>query len=336
MAAEATCGKRPYAEPVTNVSPTSTVADEPNPYRLDRRAVPSHYAITIRPDVAAGTFTGSVVIDLDVAGTTDELVCNAADLIIDEAWVTDAAGARQDLTVSFDADAERVTFTPVSALDAGAVRLHARFTGSLLGRLAGIYLSHWIDAEGTDHPLVVTQLQATDARRAFPCWDEPSFKATFALTLVVPGEHLAVANTAEVDRRPADGDPGRDVVIFAPTMVMSTYLVAFAVGPFEATAPVDASGVPVRVIHPPGKGHLADYALEVATFCLDWFAEYYGIPYPGDKLDLLAIPDFAFGAMENLGCVTFREVLLLVDPAEATQPEMQAVTDVIAHELAHM
>ena len=117
---------------------------------------------------------------------------------------------------------------------------------------------------------------------------------------------------------------------------MSTYLVAFVVGPLEATEPVDVDGIPLRVVHVPGKGHLAGFGLDVGAFALRWFQEYYGIPYPSDKVDLLALPDFAAGAMENLGCITFRENLLLVDPATATPDEQRRVADVVAHELAHM
>ena len=123
---------------------------------------------------------------------------------------------------------------------------------------------------------------------------------------------------------------------FADTMVMSTYLVAFVVGPLEITEPIDVDGVPLRVVSPPGKLDLAPYALEIGAFSLRYFSDYFGIAYPGDKLDLVAIPDFAFGAMENLGCVTFRETLLLVDPSRATQLELQNVVHVIAHEIAHM
>ena len=117
---------------------------------------------------------------------------------------------------------------------------------------------------------------------------------------------------------------------------MSTYLVAFVVGPLEITDPVDVDGVPVRVVHRPGRGHLTPYALDVASHGLRWFSDYYAIPYPSDKVDLVAIPDFASGAMENLGCITFREVLLLIDPETATQPELQTAAAVINHELAHM
>ena len=119
-------------------------------------------------------------------------------------------------------------------------------------------------------------------------------------------------------------------------MSMSSYLVAFVVGPLEATDWVDVDGIPLRVVHVPGKGHLTAFALDVGAFCLRWFQNYYGIPYPSDKVDLLALPDFAAGAMENLGCITFRENLLLVDPATATQGERELVADVVAHELAHM
>ena len=118
---------------------------------------------------------------------------------------------------------------------------------------------------------------------------------------------------------------------------MSTYLVAFIVGPFEATAAASTSvSVPMRMVHVPGKDHLTGFGLDVGAFALQWFQDYYGIPYPSDKVDLVALPDFAAGAMENLGCITFRESVLLVDPAAATQSEEQLVADVVAHELAHM
>ena len=119
-------------------------------------------------------------------------------------------------------------------------------------------------------------------------------------------------------------------------MKMSTYLVAFVVGPFEESATWDVDGVPLRIIYPKGKGHLAPFALEVGSFALRWFSSYFAIPYPGDKLDMIAIPDFAFGAMENLGLVTYRETALLVDPASASQIEVERVTEVICHEIAHM
>jgi len=183
-----------------------------------------------------------------------------------------------------------------------------------------------------------TQFEATHARRAFPCWDEPAFKATFGVTLVVPEGQLAISNAAEIAREPLDGGPhnGKVRFSFARTMVMSTYLVAFVVGPLETTDPVDVDGTPLRVAYVPGKRHLADFALEAGAHSLRFFTDYFGIPYPSDKLDLIALPDFAFGAMENLGCVTFRETALLVDPETASRLEHERVADVVAHEIAHM
>jgi puromycin-sensitive aminopeptidase len=181
-------------------------------------------------------------------------------------------------------------------------------------------------------------MEATDARRAFPCWDEPDAKAVFGVTLVVPDDLLAISNAAELERTPVSATPGggKVAVRFADTMPMSTYLVAFVVGPLVATDPIDVDGKPLRVVCPIGKDHLAAYALEVGAFALRYFSDWFGMVYPGDKLDLVAIPDFAFGAMENVGCVTFRERYVLVDPATSTQAELQAVVDVIAHEIAHM
>ena len=178
-------------------------------------------------------------------------------------------------------------------------------------------------------------MESTDARRAFPCWDEPELKATFEVTLVVD-DGLAAYSNGPVVEETARGRTGKRRVRFAPTMVMSTYLVAFVVGPLEATEPVDVDGVPLRIVHPPGKGHLTAFALDVGAHALRFFTDYFGIPYPGDKLDLVAIPDFAFGAMENLGCVTFRESALLVDPATASRVELERVADVVCHEIAHM
>ena len=204
-------------------------------------------------------------------------------------------------------------------------------------KLRGFYRSTFRDADGNEQVIATTQMQATDCRRAFPCWDEPDFKAVFGITLVVEPDLLAVSNGPEIERRTVTTPAGEKVAIrFADTMVMSTYLAAFVVGPLEVTDPVDVGGIPLRVVHVPGKGHLTGFGLDVGAFCLRWFQDYYGIPYPSDKVDLLALPDFAAGAMENLGCITFRESLLLVDPATSTQHEQEVVADVVAHELAHM
>ncbi|MFN0091171.1 MAG: M1 family metallopeptidase [Acidimicrobiales bacterium] len=302
-------------------------------YRLPGAARPTRYELVIAPDLEAFTFSGEAVIELEAAQQCAELVLNAAELEIDAAAVETAAG-RVEAEVALDPAAERATITPARPVEAGPATLHLRFRGVLNDKLHGFYRSSFTDRDGRARTIAVTQFEATDARRAFPCWDEPEHKAVFAITLVVEDGLFALSNAAQVSDEPT-GD-GRRRVRFADTMPMSTYLVAMVVGPLEATDPVDVDGTPLRVVHPVGAGELAAYALEVGAFSLRYFADYYGIAYPGDKLDLVAVPDFAFGAMENLGCVTFREVLLLVDPTQTTQPELQRVADVIAHELAHM
>ncbi|HWM17265.1 MAG TPA: aminopeptidase N, partial [Microbacterium sp.] len=181
----------------------------------------------------------------------------------------------------------------------------------------------------------VTQMEPTDARRAFPCWDEPALKAVYQVTLVVDDKLTAISNARAVRETVLPGT-GKKAVVFADTIKMSTYLVAFIVGEFEATDPVPAGGALLRVCAVPGKKRLADFALEIGKASLEHFASYYGIPYPADKLDLIAIPDFASGAMENLGAITFRETALLVDTESATRTELERVADVVSHENAHM
>jgi puromycin-sensitive aminopeptidase len=304
-----------------------------DPHRLPRTVAPSRYDLTLRPDLDEATFAGSVRIDVAVTEPVTEVVLNAIELEIDAAAAL-VGGERRDAAIRLDEGTERLHLTFAEALPEGEAVLDLDFRGILNDQLRGFYRSTFTDSKGDERTLATTQFEATDARRAFPCWDEPDRKASFAVTLEVPDGLLAISNAKEVARQRLDD--GHVRVHFAETMVMSTYLVAFVVGPLEATEPVTAGGVDLRIVHPVGKGDLAHFAQEVGAFCLDHLAEWYDIAYPGDKMDMVAIPDFAFGAMENLGCVTYREVLLLVDPAKATQPELQNVVDVIAHELAHM
>ena len=307
---------------------------EDNEYRLPRSVVPSRYDLVLEPDLGAARFRGQVRAEVEVREAVEQVVVNAIELDIDEAWLEAADGRRLDAAVSYDERTERATLALGATAEPGPWVLHARFRGTLNDKLRGFYRSTFTDDDGREHVIACTQLQSTDARRAFPCWDEPDLKAVFGVTLVVDEALTAVANTAVVADQAEEG--GRRRIRFADTIPMSTYLVAFVVGPLEATEPVDVDGTPLRVVHVPGKGHLTATALDVAAFCLRLFTRYYGIPYPGDKVDLVALPDFAAGAMENLGCITFREALLLVDPATATQQEEQLVADVVAHELAHM
>jgi len=300
-----------------------------DPYRLPKIAFPSRYDIVLRPDLDAATFSGTETIRVTVDEPTDEIVLNAIEIEIEEATLDD-----RGLSASYEPDTERVHLSDGAQIPAGEHTLSLRFSGILNDKLHGFYRSTFTDADGTDHIIATTQFEATDARRAFPCWDEPEYKAVFGITLVVPEGLLAVSNGAETGRTKLDD--GAVEITFSDTPRMSTYLVAFVVGPFVATEPVDAGGVPLRVIHQAGQERLAEFAVEAGAHYLRWLADYYGIPYQGDKMDLIAIPDFAFGAMENLGAVTFRESTLLVDLETASHREVQRVSEVIAHELAHM
>ncbi|MGI9119045.1 MAG: M1 family metallopeptidase, partial [Acidimicrobiales bacterium] len=303
-------------------------------FRLPRTVVPRRYHLRIEVDVDGARFTGNEDVELDIVEPVAEVVLNAVDLEMGPAWLTGPDGNRLDAQVSFDAGAERLTLALAATAQPGPWTLHLGFAGVLNDKLAGFYRSVYTGTDGVERVIATTQMEATDARRVFPCWDEPDRKAVFSVSLVVPRGLLAVSNAEVVTEAPTDD--GRLAVTFADTIPMSTYLVALVVGPLEATETVDVDGVALRVVHVPGKGHLAPFALEVGAFCLRWFADYYGIAYPGAKCDLIAVPDFAFGAMENLGAITFREQVLLVDPEAVTQGELQRVADVVAHELAHM
>ncbi len=317
----------------------SSVSSEENPYRLPRAVLPSHYDLCLVPDLEAAVFEGDVTITCVLSEEVDEIVLNAADLDVSEAIFQHNA----QMTVCeilVDEEQERISLRTGAPFPVGECKLVFHFAGILNDKLRGFYRSTFTDAVGKEQVIATSQMESTDARRAFPCFDEPDFKAVFGVTLIVDEGFLALSNGREISGEPlcdADGRKTNKVIHrFADTMKMSTYLVAFVVGPLQACDPVDVDGVPIRVVHQPGKEHLTEYALEVAAFSLRWFVDYYGIPYPGDKLDLVALPDFAFGAMENLGCVTFREVALLIDPEVSSSAELKRVAHVVAHEIAHM
>jgi puromycin-sensitive aminopeptidase len=303
-----------------------------NRYRLPRAIVPSHYALVLEPDLAAASFTGTVTVDVQVVEAVEQMVLNAAELSITHVEVNGVSS-----TFELIDDIERLVIHHPLAPGEASVRID--FSGTLNDKLRGWYRSTFRDQTGNEQVIATTQMQTTDCRRAFPCWDEPDLKAAFDITLITESHLLAVSNGAEVAR--STRDDGKHIVRFAPTMPISTYLVAFVVGPLEATAPVDipllgGGSIPLRIIHVPGKGHLTAFGLDVGAAALRWYQHYYGIAYPTDKCDMLALPDFAAGAMENLGCITYRENLLLCDMATSTQAEQQVLADVVTHELAHM
>ncbi|HEY7931822.1 MAG TPA: M1 family metallopeptidase [Acidimicrobiales bacterium] len=305
-----------------------------NPYRLTPSAVPQRYRIRLRPDLASASFTGSVAIDLEIKEPVRDLVVNAIELDVDAATLRVGERELTSRAAELDAQFETASFAFDEELAPGAATLTISFRGILNDQLRGFYRSTFTDPQGHEHVIATTQFATTDARRAFPCWDDPAVKATYQVTLEVPEDLAAFANTHEISSTPL-GDGYREVV-FAESMKMSTYLVAFVVGAFESTEVINVAGTQLRVIYPVGKGGLTAWPIESAVFALKFFSDYFAIPYPGDKVDLIAIPDFAAGAMENLGLITFRETDLLIDPASASIVELERVAMVVNHELAHM
>ena len=312
---------------------TSISADKALEYRLPSSVTPDRYDLKLTPDLTAFTFAGEETVAVKVHTATNEVVLNALELELDEAVAEQGSKSLRATKIELEPERERAKMTFPEALTPGNWTLRIKFRGILNDKLHGFYRSQYTDSAGKSHTLATTQFEATDARRAFPCWDEPALKAVYKVTLVVDENLQAFSNAGQESERTIGG--GKKEVVFRDTIKMSTYLLAFIVGEFETTRTFDA-GTPLRVIHVPGKQALTPWAAEIGAFSLKWFANYYEIPYPGDKLDLIAIPDFAAGAMENLGAITFRETALLADEKTASRQELERVADVVSHENAHM
>src|SRR5256712_905102 len=295
--------------------------------------MPSRYDLRLEPDLTTLPFRGQETVALEVTESISDLVLIAIELAIDSASLENDRGETIRATATMDEATERCRLAVAAPAGRGRGRLRLAFRGTLNDKLRGFYRSVYKDPSGVARTMAARQFEPTDARRAFPCWDEPSFKAVFAVTLAIDPTRTAVSTTAIVSETLENG---RTLVKFADSIVMSTSLVAFVVGELEATDPVTVGRTPLRVWCVPGKKRLARFGQEIGAASLAFFEDYYGLPYQGDKLDLLAIPDFAAGAMENLGAITFRETALLVDETAASHAELERVADVVAHENAHM
>ncbi len=302
-------------------------------FRLSPNVIPKSYKLSLAPDLAAATFSGEVTIAVNVKEATDEIVLNAIELEIQDALIARADGTSLSGKVTLDNDTQRAHIKVSGTVGKGDWNITLRFTGILNDKLRGFYRSTYEDEAGQTQVIATTQFQASDARRCFPCFDEPAFKATFEIALLIDKELVAVSNGSVVNV--SDHPSGKKLVQFAPTMKMSTYLVAFVVGKLNCTHAIEVDGVAVRFWCVPGKEKHAAFPLEAAQFALRYFTKFFGVPYPSDKLDLLAVPDFAAGAMENFGCIIFRESVL-VDTAVASQSSLDWSVHVVTHEIAHM
>jgi aminopeptidase N/puromycin-sensitive aminopeptidase len=296
--------------------------------RLPELAVPENYNLSFTPDFVKDNFAGEEAIKIRVLKPTSQIVLNSAEIEIQEATISSGTTS-QTARVTFDKEKEMVTLAVDRELQPGPASLHIKYAGILNDELRGLYLGK--DKEGRKY--AATQFEATDARRAFPSFDEPAYKATFDITVVADKAHSVISNAKVLSDTPGPGDT-KHTVKFATTAKMSSYLVALAVGEFEYVEG-QADGIPIRVWGTPGTKQDATFALQVGEQCIKYFNHYFGIKYPFEKLDMIGLPDFAAGAMENTGLITYREVILLIDDKKASVGLHREVAAVIAHEIAH-
>jgi aminopeptidase N len=295
--------------------------------RLPTTVTPTHYDLTFTVDINRARFEGTTVIQVDVAEPTTRIVVNAAELTFREVTVGRGDSA-QKATVTLDDAVEQATLTVPRRLERGSTEIAIHYGGVLNDQLRGFYLS-----KGKNRSYAVTQFESTDARRAFPCFDEPRYKATFAVTVIAERGDRVISNGKTLSD--VGGPvPTRHTVKFATTPKMSSYLVAIAVGDFQCTEGA-ADGVPIRVCATPDKKSLTQLALTSAQEILHFYDSYYAIKYPFEKLDIVAVPDFAAGAMENTAAIFYRETDLLAETKGASVRTRKTIASVLAHEMAH-
>ncbi|HVG23781.1 MAG TPA: M1 family metallopeptidase [Thermoanaerobaculia bacterium] len=295
--------------------------------RLGTDVAPVRQSIRLELDPRLDTFRGSVDVELNVERPTRTFRFHAQDLSVVSLRLSKA---ERPIDAAYSAgEGNTVNVTAGERLTPGAhYALHVDFTNKYNRQAVGLYKMTTKDAE----PYLFSQFEAIDARRAFPVWDEPHFKIPYQLTVAVPSQYDAVSNTP-VDGESASGDV--KTVRFARTKPLPSYLIALAVGRFDYT-PIEGLGVPGRVVAPKGQGRLAGMAAQITPPVLAALEKYFGGRYPFEKVDLIAVPEYWAGAMENPGAITYRDTVLLLDPSTATPAQRQNLVRVTAHELAHM
>lgn len=297
------------------------------PGTLPKTVAPVHYAIHFTPDLDKLAFSGSELVDIEVMEPTTRLMLNAVDLTIESAAVDGEAASE----IASHVEAQTVTFDFPHPIAAGRHQLRVAFAGGINRFARGLFYVDYPAAEGRRR-MISSHLEPADARRIFPGWDEPAFKASIALTVTVPQASLAVSNMPVASEEPAG--EGRKRVTFRPTPRMSSYLFVLAAGDLERIT-ADVDGVAVGVVAARGKGEHGRYALQTAGDLLRYFNDYFGTAYPLPKLDLIAVPGGFGGAMENWGGITFFESRLLFDPSASAADARRGIFSIIAHEMAH-
>ena len=292
---------------------------------------PLEYELTIEPDLDHFTFAGRMTLFANADEPTDTITLDCAELAIWQCRIKPdgSDGKQTDCPFSLDPAKDSLTIHLLDTLS-GPFQLAIDYVGKINDRMAGFYRSR-ISAESVPDHIAVTQFQESDARRAFPCLDHPAHKAVFTVEMVIAKNLTAISNTDI--QAIADLEDGRRRVTFSPTPKMSTYLLFFGVGPFEIH--VDTVDRRVRAVCLPGMGDQTAFGREFGRKALAYGEDYYAIDYPLSKMDLIAVPDFAFGAMENWGAITFRENLLLNVPGVTSREAEARICEVIAHEITH-
>jgi aminopeptidase N len=300
------------------------------PGKLPKEVVPTEYSIRIVPDIGKLTFTGTETVKLSVHSPVHQLVLNALELEITRASVDNKALPQS--AIKIDKKTELLTLELPSELAAGDHTLALSFSGKINQQGQGLfYVRYQEQGSGTKKIMLGTQFEATDARRFFPCWDEPAFRARFQLTAVVPEKWLAVSNMPIESEEKISG--GKEVR-FAATPSMSSYLNVFVAGELDL---IESPSGPtqIRVITTKGKAETGRYALDATAQILQYYNDYFGVAYPLPKLDQIALPGGFGGAMENWGGITYYEAVLLFDPKNSSAETRQNIYEVLAHEIAH-
>ena len=301
---------------------------------LPKTSSPKRYEIKLDIDLENFSYLGVQTVEIQVLENTKSIFLNSIGIKISHASLTASDEESNNLSVEYFEDDERICLSSKNEIKKGDYKLYLEFNSEITNDLKGFYRSKFLTKEEEEKWIATTQFEPTSARNAFPCWDEPEYKAVFSISIVADKKYLRVSNEKVLSEKEVGNN--KIETTFVDSMKMSTYLVAFVIGELEATEIGEAGNTKIRIIHRPGFSDQTNYAGTAGIKLLNFFEDYYKIPYPGSKLDLIAIPDFAMGAMENVGAVTFRENLLLIDEEKATRPELNRSVTVIAHELAHM
>jgi len=294
--------------------------------RLPQTLLPSHYKLSLDPNIEQKQFSGEETIDVNVKAPVKEIVVNSLDLEISEAEVI-SGGRTQKANLIYDKPNEMIRLQFSDTIVAREAQIHLKYTGKLTEGLRGLYLSKTSRRE-----YAVTQFEGTYARMMFPCFDEPGFKATFDLTTTADRGDTAISNGRIVNDQPAEGNRHR--ITFSTSPKMSTYLVALAIGDWQCLSRT-VDGVPIRVCTVPERKEYGAFALDVAAHSIQFYNQWYGIKYPFGKLDMLAIPDYEWGGMENTASIFYRDSALLLDEKHASVFRKRSQSVTIAHEIAH-